>query len=143
LFHAGAERYRSLAPMYYRGAAAAIVVFSVTDRVRVVLILPINCSFVSFYLLFQLLVLSERMWSLRASGLVCWCERLDQRADAPWGPQRRHRTRWQQVRLVASSNCNERGAACVSSVCALVYSQCSAPGTLMLLFPSSCCHSSS
>lgn len=29
---AGQERYRSLAPMYYRGAAAAIVVFSVTDK---------------------------------------------------------------------------------------------------------------
>lgn len=28
---AGQERYRSLAPMYYRGAAAAIVVFSVAD----------------------------------------------------------------------------------------------------------------
>lgn len=29
---AGQERYRSLAPMYYRGANAAIVVFSLTDR---------------------------------------------------------------------------------------------------------------
>jgi small GTP-binding protein len=28
---AGQERYRSLAPMYYRGAAAAIVVYDVTD----------------------------------------------------------------------------------------------------------------
>jgi small GTP-binding protein len=28
---AGQERYRSLAPMYYRGAAAAIVVFDVTN----------------------------------------------------------------------------------------------------------------
>ena len=27
-----AERYRSLAPMYYRGAAAAIVVFDVTNK---------------------------------------------------------------------------------------------------------------
>ncbi len=29
---AGQERYRSLAPMYYRGAAAAIVVYDITDR---------------------------------------------------------------------------------------------------------------
>lgn len=29
---AGQERYRSLAPMYYRGAAAAIVVFDITNR---------------------------------------------------------------------------------------------------------------
>ncbi|KAJ5077872.1 ras-related protein rab-5c [Anaeramoeba ignava] len=29
---AGQERYHSLAPMYYRGSAAAIVVFDVTDR---------------------------------------------------------------------------------------------------------------
>lgn len=27
------ERYRSLAPMYYRGAAAAIVVYDITSRV--------------------------------------------------------------------------------------------------------------
>jgi len=29
---AGQERYRSLAPMYYRGAAAAVVVFDVTNK---------------------------------------------------------------------------------------------------------------
>jgi small GTP-binding protein len=29
---AGQERYRSLAPMYYRGAAAAIVVYDITNQ---------------------------------------------------------------------------------------------------------------
>ncbi len=29
---AGQERYHSLAPMYYRGAAAAIVVFDITNK---------------------------------------------------------------------------------------------------------------
>ena len=29
---AGQERYRSLAPMYYRGAVAAIVVYDITDE---------------------------------------------------------------------------------------------------------------
>lgn len=29
---AGQERYRSLAPMYYRGAAAAIVVYDITNK---------------------------------------------------------------------------------------------------------------
>ena len=28
---AGQERYRSLAPMYYRGAAAAIIVYDITN----------------------------------------------------------------------------------------------------------------
>ena len=30
---AGQERYHSLAPMYYRGAAAAVVVFDITSTV--------------------------------------------------------------------------------------------------------------
>lgn len=31
---AGQERYHSLAPMYYRGAAAAIIVYDITSSVR-------------------------------------------------------------------------------------------------------------
>jgi len=31
----GQERYRSLAPMYYRGAAAALVVYDITDPVPI------------------------------------------------------------------------------------------------------------
>lgn len=32
---AGQERYHSLAPMYYRGAAAAIVVYDITSMVSI------------------------------------------------------------------------------------------------------------
>lgn len=32
---AGQERYHSLAPMYYRGAQAAIVVYDITNQVSV------------------------------------------------------------------------------------------------------------
>lgn len=32
---AGQERFHSLAPMYYRGAQAAIVVYDITNRVRI------------------------------------------------------------------------------------------------------------
>jgi len=33
---AGQERYHSLAPMYYRGAAAAIVVYDITNKVSII-----------------------------------------------------------------------------------------------------------
>jgi len=32
---AGQERYHSLAPMYYRGAAAAIIVYDITSQVNI------------------------------------------------------------------------------------------------------------
>jgi GTPase SAR1 family protein len=35
---AGQERYHSLAPMYYRGAQAAIVVYDITNQVTIMLI---------------------------------------------------------------------------------------------------------
>lgn len=38
---AGQERYHSLAPMYYRGAQAAIVVYDITNQVENYLILKI------------------------------------------------------------------------------------------------------
>lgn len=34
LNHLGQEKYHSLAPMYYRGAAAAIIVYDITRAVR-------------------------------------------------------------------------------------------------------------
>jgi len=39
---AGQERYNSLAPMYYRGAEAALLVFDISDRVRPMVAMP--CS---------------------------------------------------------------------------------------------------
>lgn len=36
---AGQERYHSLAPMYYRGAQAAIIVYDITNMVRNIIIL--------------------------------------------------------------------------------------------------------
>lgn len=45
---AGQERYHSLAPMYYRGAAAAIIVFDVTNQVHNKLS-RCKCNLVAFY----------------------------------------------------------------------------------------------
>lgn len=38
---AGQERYHSLAPMYYRGAAAAIIVYDITTSVRITYVSPV------------------------------------------------------------------------------------------------------
>ena len=42
---AGQERYHSLAPMYYRGAQAAIIVYDVTDAVSPVFRMEISLVF--------------------------------------------------------------------------------------------------
>jgi len=41
---AGQERYHSLAPMYYRGAQAAIVVYDITNQVIIYLFIASNCN---------------------------------------------------------------------------------------------------
>lgn len=43
---AGQERYHSLAPMYYRGAAAAVIVYDITSNVRYSMLL--NSSFLLY-----------------------------------------------------------------------------------------------
>lgn len=40
---AGQERYHSLAPMYYRGAQAAIVVYDITNQVIFVFVIVCLC----------------------------------------------------------------------------------------------------
>lgn len=56
---AGQERYHSLAPMYYRGAAAAIIVYDIT-------------SAVSSILLFLLVFLVGQFCQYTASLAVNW-----------------------------------------------------------------------
>lgn len=47
---AGQERYHSLAPMYYRGAQAAIVVYDITSQVALIsLLLKLNCGSIESY----------------------------------------------------------------------------------------------
>lgn len=45
---AGQERYHSLAPMYYRGAQAAIVVYDITN--------PVSCAPIIYFLYFGFLI---------------------------------------------------------------------------------------
>lgn len=42
---AGQERYHSLAPMYYRGAQAAIVVYDITNQVSIPISIKFNIHF--------------------------------------------------------------------------------------------------
>ena len=37
---AGQEQYHSLAPVYYRGAQAAVVVYDITKEVRIIFLIP-------------------------------------------------------------------------------------------------------
>lgn len=45
---AGQERYHSLAPMYYRGAAAAIIVYDITSTVSFVIAFSIVMKLLAF-----------------------------------------------------------------------------------------------
>ncbi len=45
---AGQERYHSLAPMYYRGAAAAVIVYDITNAVCTLLVSSTDCMFIIF-----------------------------------------------------------------------------------------------
>lgn len=48
---AGQERYHSLAPMYYRGAQAAIVVYDITNQVSLFLVsTPYDSGFILSFL---------------------------------------------------------------------------------------------
>ena len=37
---AGQERYRSMVPMFYRGAQAAVVVYDITKEVHIIFLIP-------------------------------------------------------------------------------------------------------
>lgn len=52
---AGQERYHSLAPMYYRGAQVAIVVYDITSQVQLICY---HFCFVLFMLLNGIMIIS-------------------------------------------------------------------------------------
>lgn len=59
---AGQERYHSLAPMYYRGAQAAIVVYDITNTVRACAHTYSSLSFVQTFR-FNIVVLKLLTWT--------------------------------------------------------------------------------
>ena len=77
---AGQERYHSLAPMYYRGAAAAIVVYDITNSVRA------TCDLDG--------VASHRANVFFLAGLVHPGKELGARAAKTRQPERCNRAGW-------------------------------------------------
>lgn len=57
---AGQERYHSLAPMYYRGAAAAIIVYDITNQVSG------NLIFWFFMLFWCIIIISSKRQIIKA-----------------------------------------------------------------------------
>lgn len=47
---AGQERYHSLAPMYYRGAAAAVVVYDISSMVLIVKIIVVEFHYLELWM---------------------------------------------------------------------------------------------
>ena len=95
---AGQERYHSLAPMYYRGAAAAIVVFDITNRVRArdasgaVMKKCCHCCCAS------IIALTLSLFSLSFhTGHIPAREAMGEGAAAAGQPQHRHRLGRQQI----------------------------------------------
>lgn len=64
-------RYHSLAPMYYRGAQAAIVVYDITNQVRVLTFTKLS-AFLEFELCFENFLLMG--WKLTVRSHLCFFE---------------------------------------------------------------------
>lgn len=83
---AGQERYHSLAPMYYRGAQAAIVVYDITNEVSPGPERSMDDGYYSSHTRGSLLNLCV----LGSAGVVCAGEELGQRAPETSQPQHRN-----------------------------------------------------